>query len=111
VNEERTRRVGKNEALYRLVNEQIEGINEAFGTITDDFAVVCECGDLECHEQITVTRDVYERVRADPATFILKPGHQIEDVEDVIAATDHYVVVTKKAGTPQDLASRTDPRT
>jgi hypothetical protein len=42
MNEERARRVGDNEALYRLVNEQIEGVNEAFGALADDFAVICE---------------------------------------------------------------------
>ena len=110
MDDERARRVGANEALYRLVNEQIEGINEAFGTITNDFAVVCECGDLRCQQQLILTRDAYEHVRADPTAFILKPGHQAEDVEDVVDANRDYVVVVKKPGTPARLAADTDPR-
>jgi hypothetical protein len=110
MNDERARRVGRNEALYRLVNEQIEGINDAFGVITGDFAVVCECEDLNCQEQITVARGAYEQVRANPAAFIIKPGHQAEEEEDVVEETDDYFVVAKKPGTPERHASETDPR-
>lgn len=110
MNEERARRVGRNESLYRLVNEQIEGINEAFGVITGDFGVVCECEDLKCQEQITVTRRAYEQVRANPAAFIVKPGHQAEDEEDVAEETAAYLVVVKKPGTAARHAAETDPR-
>jgi hypothetical protein len=110
MNEERARRVGDNEALYRLVNEQIEGVNEAFGALADDFAVICECGNLGCREQLTVTRDAYAQVRADHTPFILKPGHQADDVEDVIETNDEYIVVAKRPGTPERVAAETDPR-
>jgi hypothetical protein len=109
MNDERARRIGHNEALYRLVNEQIEDVNEAFGAITNDFTVICECGDLDCQEQVSVTKEAYEQVRADPAAFILKPGHQMEDVEDVIETNDDYVVVGKRPGTPERVAAETDP--
>jgi hypothetical protein len=111
MNDERARRVGQNEALYRLVNEQIESVNEGFGAITDDFAVICECGNLECHAQLTVKRSAYEQIRADPAMFVLKPGHQLDDVEDVVETTGDYVVVVKKPGEPARVATQTDPRT
>jgi hypothetical protein len=110
MNEGRARRVGRNESLYRLVNEQIEGINETFGVLTGDFAVVCECEDLHCQEQITVTRAAYEQVRENSAAFIIKPGHQAEDEEDVVEETAGYFVVVKKPGMPARLASETDPR-
>jgi hypothetical protein len=110
MNEGRARRVGRNESLYRLVNEQIEGINEAFGVITGDFAVVCECEKMTCQEQITVTRSAYEQVRANPAAFIVKPGHQAEDEEDVDEETDGYFIVVKKPGTAARRAAETDPR-
>ena len=110
MSDEQVSRVGQNEALYRLVNEQIEGVNESFGAISDDFAVICECGQLECQEQITLTRSAYERVRADPARFIVKRGHQMDQVEDVVESTDDYIVVAKRPGTPARLATETDPR-
>jgi hypothetical protein len=36
------------EALFRVVNERLEGVNEAFALMTEDFAIVCECGDRTC---------------------------------------------------------------
>jgi hypothetical protein len=108
--DERARRAGQNEALYRLVNEQIEGLNETFGALTGDFAIVCECGLIECHEQVTLPQRAYEQVRADPAKFVLRPGHQLDDFEDVVETGDGYVVVRKKPGTPERVAAETDPR-
>lgn len=111
MSDERARRVGQNEALYRLVNEQIEGVNDEFGAVDDHFAVICECGHLECQERITVKRSAYEEIRSDPAQFILKPGHDADEVEDVIESTGEYNVVAKRPGTPARVASQTDPRT
>jgi hypothetical protein len=31
--DERARRIGENEAVYRAVNEKIEALNESFGTL------------------------------------------------------------------------------
>src|SRR4051794_27502675 len=82
--DERQRRVGENEVLYRSVNERIEELNATFGTMTDSLTVVCECGRAACAEQIELPASDYERVRADPALFIIIPGHEIPDVEDVV---------------------------
>ena len=110
MSDERTRRVGQNEALYRQVNERIEGLNEAFGTMLDDFRVVCECGNLECMEQISVSREAYERIRANPHWFFVKPGHETPDVEHPIEEHGDYVLVQKLEGEPRRVAERTDRR-
>jgi hypothetical protein len=107
---ERERKIGQNEALYRSVNERIEGLNEAFGTLTDVMTVVCECGDGSCAQQIDVPVRDYERVRGDPALFIIVPGHEITDVEDIVEEHDAFVVVRKHAGDPSELARELDPR-
>jgi hypothetical protein len=106
----REQRVGRNEALFRQVNEQIEGVNRAFALVTRTMEVVCECADLECTERISLTIDDYERVRADPRLFVLVPGHERRDVEDVVQAPGGYVVVRKRAGGPAELAERLNPR-
>ena len=110
MSDERMRRVGENEALYRQVNERIEDLNEAFATITDDFKVVCECGDLGCMEQIGVAREAYERIRANAHHFIVKHGHEVPDVETPVADHGDYVVVEKHRGPPRRIAEETDPR-
>lgn len=110
MSDERVTRVGHNEALYRQVNERIEEINAGFGAITGGFVIVCECGHLACMEQITVARDVYEETRANPARFILKPGHDIDDVEVVVQDHGDFVVVEKTPGDARRVAQETDPR-
>ena len=108
--EERERRVGLNEAVFRQVNERIEGLNEAFGAITETMQVICECGDASCIEQITISVPEYEELRQDPRRFAVVPGHEDEQVERVVERHDDYDVVEKDEGEPARLAERTDPR-
>lgn len=108
--EARDERVGRNEALFREVNERIEDLNKTFAVLTETFLVVCECGDGTCVEQIELQTGDYERVRRDGATFIVVPGHELPDVEDVVDRRDGYVVVRKREGGPAELAEALDPR-
>lgn len=113
MNDERTRRVGHNEALFRQVNERIEDLNAAFGGITGEFLIVCECGSLECTDQIGVSREVYEQTRQNPAQFILKRGHEAPDVEHVVedfGGDVDYVIIEKDAPEAKRFAKKTDPR-
>ena len=102
--DERTRRIGENEALYRSINEKIEDLNETFGLVTETMTVVCECGQLECTEQIELEIPTYERVRADPTHFVVLPGHEIPDVEQVIEEHERFLVIRKNPGGPAELA-------
>ena len=74
----RRSRLGVKEALFRTVNERIEDLNESFATVTERFEIVCECGDPGCITRISMTT-AYEHVRADPALFIVAPGHVLDD--------------------------------
>ena len=100
----RTERIGRNEDLFRKVNDQIEGVNEAFGTITGTMSLLCECGTLECIEQIDLTVDEYRALRAHPRRFAVKPGHEIPDVERVMERHERYFVVEKAKGDAARLA-------
>jgi hypothetical protein len=100
----RTERIGRNEDLFRKVNDQIEGVNEAFGTFTGTMSILCECGKLECIEQIDLTLDAYRELRADPTRFAVKPGHELPDVERVVERHEGYFVVQKDEGAPAKLA-------
>ena len=109
--DERARRIGENEALFRTVNEQIESLNRgrlALGLREMD--IVCECGDLHCAERIGVSAADYERIRSDPVLFLVRPGHELPDVEDLVATTPEYDVVRKHDGSPARLARATNPR-
>jgi len=107
--DERARRVGENEALFRSVNEEVRGLNEAF-LVRDTLRIVCECGEQSCVEQIEIEPTAYEALRADSRLFAVKPGHELPDVETVVVRHDGYSVVRKDRGEPEEIARETDPR-
>jgi hypothetical protein len=109
--DERTRRIGSNEAVFRTVNEQIESLNRDLAEISDQtMHIVCECGMLSCAEQISVPVGTYEEIRGDPVLFFVVPGHEIPDTEDVVERAGKFNVVRKHSGAAERLATQTDPR-
>jgi hypothetical protein len=105
---EREARIGNNERLFREVNERINRVQEVFGQ-THAFEIVCECGAQSCLERVTLTHDAYKRLRENPRTFAIVPGHEAEDVEDVVERNDAYLVVEKKEGLPAAIAESDQP--
>jgi hypothetical protein len=109
--EERTRRIGRNEALFRQVNEELEGLNRGLAEITDGtLHIVCECGDLLCQKRLVVRVRDYEAVRAESELFFVLPGHERPSAEDIVTAGPAYHVVRKRPGAPEQIARATDPR-
>lgn len=105
------RRKASNEAMFRQVNEQIERLQHAFALTEDEpLSIVCECDRLDCAEMVRVPVDAYERTRADPARFLVVPGHEDESIESVVDSHGHYLIVRKRPGEPQRVAEATDPR-
>ena len=109
--DERTRRIGQNEALFREVNERVKDLNETFDLVLDERMLVCECGRETCIEQIAMTAEDYEAVRAASDQFVVIPGHEELGAEDVVGRGDGFVVVKKRPGEPTALAEELDPRT
>ncbi|HET7129202.1 MAG TPA: hypothetical protein VFJ93_09035 [Gaiellaceae bacterium] len=108
---ERESRLGRNESVFRAVNDQIERLNESFAAVRSvEIGIVCECGDMTCAEQIQIQSVEYARVRADPTLFLLISGHEDLSVE-VVVESDHaaYVVVRKPLDTPAEIAANTIP--
>jgi hypothetical protein len=108
--EERGRRIGENEALFREVNERINELDSTFGVERPQFTIVCECGHVKCAEHIHITHADYEALRADPTWFAVLPGHELPSVERVIEERDGYFVVQKKEGGPAELATELSAR-
>jgi hypothetical protein len=102
--------VGMNETLFREINERLEELNKTFSEFTDKMQLVCECGVRTCIERFSMDVAHYERLRADPTTFAVKPGHEVPSVEDVVEEHDDYLVVRKKPGEPAEVAVEEDPR-
>ena len=105
--DDRDRRIGLNEALFREVNEAVADISGDFGA--SDFEIVCECGRLDCQDRIVLTNAAYSGLRSDSHQFAVIPGHEIPDVETVITDEGAYYVVRKDNPEARELAERTDP--
>ena len=108
--DERKRRIGLNEAVFREANERIEELNRSFATLTDELVLVCECGYGDCTEKIAMSIAEYEELRADSSHFAIVHGHDIADVEQVVAEREGYDVVRKDDGVARKIAEVTDPR-
>ena len=106
----REERIGLNEAVFREVNERIEGLAETFDLKTQSLDLICECGDAACVERITMTRAEYEEIRSEAHQFGVHPGHEYPDVESVVARLKGYDIVRKNKGVPAQIAEQTDPR-
>jgi hypothetical protein len=108
--DERAARLATNEARFREINERVERDLEPLVDTQDELLpFVCECGRPRCTEVIGLSVAAYESVRGDATRFVVVPGHEIEDVEDVVERTDRYFVVRKHPDTWQ-IVEQTDPR-
>src|SRR4051812_3618158 len=107
--EDRGERIARNEAAYRDVNEAIRKGRTAPAADTPR-PFVCECGQLGCNQLVELTLAEYEAVRANPRHFFMVEGHDIPDVEFVVARHERYMVAEKHDREAQ-IAEDTDPRT
>lgn len=96
--EERKRRIGENEGIFRSVNEQIQPLDP------DAMTILCECGEMACRDQLVILRDQYARIREEPTMFILRPGHDIAETEEVVVKQQDFWIVRKHPGLPAVIA-------
>lgn len=101
------KRLALNESLFRETNERMEERVRLFVGEEELFGIICECGSLDCNERITLSKDEYASVRADPAQFAVKPGHTIVGVEEVVVKNDRFEVV-RKQGVAAEVAEFLD---
>lgn len=89
-------RIGRNEAIFREVNDRIKDIaDDGDLGMGEPLGLICECGDMKCSEPLAVPLKEYFEVRSHPARFLIVPGHEIAGVEVTIAEHDAYSVVEK----------------
>ena len=106
----RDERIGLNEAVFREVNERISDLAENFGLGDQQLDLVCECGDPDCVERISMSRSEYEQLRSHPTLFAVHAGHDKPEIEELLARRGSYDVVRKREGEPAEVARETDPR-
>jgi hypothetical protein len=87
----RETRIAENEVLFREVNER------RVADQPDLVELTCECGRIDCHQQVRLEPGEYRAIRADPRRFFVLPGHEIEDVESVVERREGHWVIEKPA--------------
>jgi len=105
---EHEERIGRAESLFRGVNERIAVSARRFGG--DDASFVCECDDPQCTERVRATLAEYEAVRADGARFLVAPGHENNEVEEVRGHGTGFSLVEKVKPLVRQTAEQLNPR-
>ena len=100
--------IARNEAFFRAVNEGIAEASERFESEETEF--LCECGDERCTHRIEVPLQEYERVRRSATRFLVKRGHVIPEVEEVVERRRRYTIVDKVDRVAAQVARRLNPR-
>jgi hypothetical protein len=91
----RQERFALNESLFRRANERILDAAEERDAHGGPIEFYCECGNRNCLERIRLTQAAYRSVRADPAQFVIVPGHAAPYVEVVVERHEDHLIVRK----------------
>jgi hypothetical protein len=85
-------RLAHNQILFREVNERIRDVVEARDGSTE---FVCECSREDCRDTIELDLAMYEGVRAHPNRFLVKPGHEMLEIEQVAEKNRAFLLIEK----------------
>jgi hypothetical protein len=104
-------RAAKNQSLFREVNERVNEIGQYPGSKSYAETAICECANPECSEEVSLTAEEYESLRAHSTCFAVAPSdeHVFADVERIVEKHEHYWVV-EKIEQAAWVAQKLDPR-
>jgi hypothetical protein len=107
---ERAERIARNEVLFREVNERMRELLDSMAPRQngDMLEIFCECGLGDCMEKLLVSATDYEAARSRPERFLVAAGHEIPEVENVVASPDGHWVVEKHEEAAE-IARATNP--
>ncbi|MGI8421076.1 MAG: hypothetical protein ACR2MU_02260 [Gaiellaceae bacterium] len=88
-------RIAKNERLFRELNERIREVSESLLAEGEGVEFICECGNEGCLERITLTRAEFRTVRSERTHFFVIPGHELPELEQIVARHAGFTVVGK----------------
>jgi hypothetical protein len=95
-------------AVFRSVNERISDLAISHDDSPEQLhAFVCECSQIGCTESVHIPLSIYAQVRGDPATFLLLPGHEDSEAEEVLVRLPDYVIVRDRTGVAAEIARGT----
>ena len=86
----REERVLLTEELFKRINDSI-----AAGLSEGSREFLCECGNPLCNETIELSADDLRLLHSQEGFYAFVPGHQMPDLETVVAEHERYAVVRK----------------
>jgi hypothetical protein len=87
-------RLVRNQLLFREVNDRIREVRGKFD-LPEPTDFMCECSREDCTETISLAAKEYEGVRSSPTMFVIVPGHETLEVEQVVDVNERFMVVEK----------------
>jgi hypothetical protein len=79
------------------VLERILEVNGWFGPVDPINAILlCECGGPDCSARLEVPADVFDVVRSEEHRFVVAPGHEQPEAEEVVAGAPSYLVIAMR---------------
>jgi hypothetical protein len=76
--------------------------------LTSHPAFLCECSNEDCEGTVDLSRQEYEIVRSSLNLFVVLPGHEVMDVDRVVAARERFSLVEKTKHTELVLTWQRD---
>jgi hypothetical protein len=101
-------RASRNEEIFRDVNEKIEEGAERHG-VASAVRYHCECGNATCFETVELRPSEYERVASERYRFVIRPGHENDQIEQVVEHHEGYLIV-EKVGEAREQIDRDHPQ-
>jgi hypothetical protein len=103
-----------NEAIFRELNQRLQkGVDESNAIAAEEgqppldfdadasLRFFCECADENCQARIILSPNMYNEIHKDSRNFIIVPGHQVDEIEDVTTKDEAYWIVTKHEEPPE----------
>ncbi len=102
----RRQRAAKNQSLFREMNERIEHLASS-GSFSN---FICECMNETCDANVSVTLEEYENIPRGSNRFFVLPGHEVNEVEEIVDVAEGRYLVVSKLGAGRAIAEHLDPR-
>ena len=80
---------------FARANEQIRASAEKYN-FQDQVPFLCECSDVTCTGSVRLGLTNYREARASTDAFLLLPGHDDPQVDQIVARGDGYVLVQNR---------------
>jgi len=84
----REERLVQTEDFFRDVNEVIARTGGSNGS-----TFLCECANPHCNDTFDMTPHDLQTLHSEPGHYVVKPGHDVPDLEEVVQQQNGYAIV------------------